>query len=372
MSIIDELTEIAETTSNAGEKIEAIRPAIDAINNVASQVAKSSSGSWFGYQSRVYYADFQIPPPGFHFSQMWGFYGNSFVHRSKGDWREYQFDDVVSYILENSNAPSIETINTNQEEIIKCFEQAKRKTLLLVGLLLKKNNSDEFLNDISIKIKGTVVFDTAACVHMSMPKGNLQTRDQRAIDDGINTPPHIFVMAQTTASASPYLSCRALAERINEIIQYLKYSEEYNMESTKKQGSKIFIGHGRSMAWRDLKDFLTERLKLEYAEFDSEPAAGMQVTERLIQMLIDSKFAFLVLTAEDEQDDGSMRARQNVIHEAGLFQGKLGFKKAIILLEEGCQDFSNIAGIIVIRFPKGNIKSIFEQIRSVLEREKLI
>ena len=49
--------------------------------------------------------------------------------------------------------------------------------------------------------------------------------------------------------------------------------------------------------------------------------------------------AFLVMTAEDEQPDGTLRARDNVIHEAGLFQDRLGFKRAIILLEEGCEEF---------------------------------
>jgi predicted nucleotide-binding protein len=34
----------------------------------------------------------------------------------------------------------------------------------------------------------------------------------------------------------------------------------------------------------------------------------------------------------------------NVIHEAGLFQGRLGFERAIILLEDGCEEFSNIQG----------------------------
>jgi predicted nucleotide-binding protein len=43
----------------------------------------------------------------------------------------------------------------------------------------------------------------------------------------------------------------------------------------------------------------------------------------------------------------------NVVHEAGLFQGRLGFERAIILLEEGCKSFSNIEGLGQIRFPKG-------------------
>ena len=58
------------------------------------------------------------------------------------------------------------------------------------------------------------------------------------------------------------------------------------------------------------------------------------------------------MTAEDEQPDGTLRARENVIHEAGLFQGRLGFEKAIILLEEGCEEFSNIEGLGQIRFPE--------------------
>ncbi len=86
-------------------------------------------------------------------------------------------------------------------------------------------------------------------------------------------------------------------------------------------------------------------------------------------MLDASAIAFLVLTAEDEQADGSLSARQNVIHEAGLFQGRLGFMRAIVLLEEGCEEFSNIQGLGQIRFPTGRISAAFEEVRQVLERE---
>ena len=89
-------------------------------------------------------------------------------------------------------------------------------------------------------------------------------------------------------------------------------------------------------------------------------------------MLDDAVFAFLVMTAEDELADGKKVARANVVHEAGLFQGRLGFERAIILLEEGCDEFSNIVGITPIRFPKGNIKAQFEEVRRVLEREGIL
>jgi predicted nucleotide-binding protein len=79
-----------------------------------------------------------------------------------------------------------------------------------------------------------------------------------------------------------------------------------------------------------------------------------------------------VATAEDEAADGTVHARQNVIHEIGLFQGRLGFARAIILLEEGCEEFSNIHGLGQIRFPRGNIAACFEDVRKVLERESIL
>ena len=137
-------------------------------------------------------------------------------------------------------------------------------------------------------------------------------------------------------------------------------------------GDKIFIGHGHSPVWRELKDFISERLELPYDEFNRVPTSGSNTLGRIKEMLDQACMAFLIMTAEDEQPDGTQRARENVVHEAGLFQSRLGFKKAIILLEEGCEEFSNIRGLNQIRFPKGNIEAVFEKIRQVLEREKII
>ena len=87
-------------------------------------------------------------------------------------------------------------------------------------------------------------------------------------------------------------------------------------------------------------------------------------------MLNDAAFAFLIMTAEDEQSDGKLHARMNVVHEVGLFQGRLGFERAIVLLEEGCEEFSNINGLGQIRFPKDNISAIYEDIRRILEKRR--
>ncbi|WP_396604584.1 TIR domain-containing protein [Bradyrhizobium sp. YCK136] len=135
-------------------------------------------------------------------------------------------------------------------------------------------------------------------------------------------------------------------------------------------GANIMIGHGRSPVWRELKEFVKDRLALEVEEFNAVSTAGLPTVDRLEEMLDRTGFAFLVMTAEDEQPDGRLRARENVVHEVGLFQGRLGFRKAIILLEEGCEEFSNIHGLGQIRFPKSNLTAKFEEIRRVFLSEK--
>jgi predicted nucleotide-binding protein len=131
----------------------------------------------------------------------------------------------------------------------------------------------------------------------------------------------------------------------------------------------IFIGHGHSPLWRDLKDFLFERLNLQWDEFDREAFPGTTVTGRLKQMLKRATFAFLIMTAEDEHADSKKHARENVIHEIGLFQGRLGFDRAIVLLEEGCHEFSNLHGLLYIHFSHNDILSSSEEIRRVLEHK---
>jgi predicted nucleotide-binding protein len=111
---------------------------------------------------------------------------------------------------------------------------------------------------------------------------------------------------------------------------------------------------------------------LSVEEFNSVAVPGMTTASRLEEMLDSAAFAFLIMTAEDDQPDGKLRARENVVHEAGLFQGRLGFERAIILLEGGCEKFSNIHGLNEIRFPKNKISSECENIRQVLEREGLV
>lgn len=131
----------------------------------------------------------------------------------------------------------------------------------------------------------------------------------------------------------------------------------------------VFIGHGRSPLWRDLKDHLHEKHGYQVIAYETGARAGHTIRDVLEDMVAKSSFALLVMTAEDEQADGNFRARQNVVHEAGLFQGRLGFARAILLLEEGVQEFTNVQGVQYLQFARGNIKEVFGDVLATLRRE---
>jgi hypothetical protein len=52
-----------------------------------------------------------------------------------------------------------------------------------------------------------------------------------------------------------------------------------------------------------------------------------------------------------------------------FFQGVLGHRKVLALLEEGCEEFSNRAGVQYVSFAKGNVKEVFGEVLATLRRE---
>lgn len=349
---------IAEEDLSIQEKIK------DRINSLSA----SHCGSWLGYQSCIYYKNFRTIPPGCHFDAEWGFtqaYGN----KTNGEWVEYNFDKIKTFVFSgylNFDKKIEETyrkINIEVNEIKNHFDT-------ILEILIDSTNK-QFFKNIKEKLEQIKTFySQSEFVKLHMPSKQFITRDSLALSQGILAPPHIQIESWFLSLISPFNANRKIIELVNKTHKYMNIN--FLDVEISNNSNKIFIGHGRSPIWRELKDFIESRLSLKWEEFNSQPVPGLTTMERLQEMLNNSSFAFLILTAEDEHNDKTLHARENVIHEVGLFQGRLGFRKAIIVLEEGCAEFSNIIGLSQIRFPKGNIGAKFEEIRRVLEREGLI
>jgi predicted nucleotide-binding protein len=142
-----------------------------------------------------------------------------------------------------------------------------------------------------------------------------------------------------------------------------------DLDGARNAALKIFVGHGRSDAWRDLKDHLSDKHAYNVTAFETAPRGGRHVADILEDLEEDASFAIMVMTGENKSDAGTLHARENVIHETGLFQGVLGLQKVLVLLEDGCEEFSNRAGVQYIPFKKGNIKESFGEVLATIKRE---
>jgi len=307
-------------------------------------------------------------PPGARFDQLRGLQ-DSFSSDTRGDWAEYSFDavyDELKRAVSKSDFDSlVEAANETEAKV-----RELRENLLSILESIAEVSDDTYLTRLVDDAKKTSPISASKFVKYLRPSGKLMSMDMVAIQGGLQTPPHIALLAQIKAMQSPFTVAENLAKLAKRAERHI--ISRSRVPRREVPGTKVFIGHGRAIPWRDLKDFIQDRLALPWDEFIRVPVAGVTNIARLSEMLNEAAIAFLVMTAEDEQLDGTKHARMNVIHEAGLFQGRLGFSKAIIVLEEGCEEFSNIQGLGQIRFPAGNIKACFEEIRQVLEREGLL
>jgi hypothetical protein len=106
-SLGDQLVQLSDRLSAVGARADdaSFSEPLRALLAAAEQVGVSWSHSSIGYHALVYYTGLQVPPPGAHFSQEWGFSGT--FQGTTGDWREYQHDDVIRQIEGMAGKPDL-------------------------------------------------------------------------------------------------------------------------------------------------------------------------------------------------------------------------------------------------------------------------
>jgi hypothetical protein len=310
-----------------------IQGPVSAVEQAARQVERAWSKSWMGYQSSVYYKDLQPPPAGAQFSSEWGFRRLQSIRTTTGEWQEFAPADVKAAIMRLAGNPDLSRARDCEKDVRPRFEADRSEVLSILTTALAQS-PDPYLESLRAEIERTQFHFASDAIENASPKGQFFTRDSLALSQGFRTPPHIDVLADMFTLHQPRILCTELSSIARKAGSHLTRKAR-QLRRTEMVGTNVFIGHGRSLLWKDLKDFVQERLKLPWDEFNRVPVAGVTNVARLSEMLEAAAVAFLIMTGEDELADGTVRARLNVVHEAGLFQGKLGFGRAVVLLEDG-------------------------------------
>ncbi len=127
-------------------------------------------------------------------------------------------------------------------------------------------------------------------------------------------------------------------------------------------------GHDEKAVY-ELKDYLQNTLKFtEPTVLSSVAGKSRTVIEAFEEEAAQASLAFVLMTPDDAQGDGRLRARQNVVFELGYFLGRLGRRsgRTILLLRDDVELPSDIRGILYIRFDNG-ILAAGEEIRRAIE-----
>ncbi len=370
-SLSDQLQAEANELDNQAAKVHhsKIELPLRSFESAAREVGAAWSGSSMGYHATVYYRDFQPPPAGAHFSKEWGLFPGMIMHTT-GEWIRYEHEDVLSVIMELAGNPDLACATAAAAEAKDVFANSRAECSSILSIFLQ-GGDDSHIQKLKADIEQLESISVAEAVSAQLPSAQVAVRDPGVYPE-LSGAPHQEILARVMAIRSNFEACANLATLERQAASHIARATGARSTKGLPVGGKVFIGHGRSLLWRVLKDFIQDELGLPCDEFNRIPVAGTATVARLQQMLDQAAFAFLVLTAEDERIDGKVTARENVIHETGLFQGHLGFERAIIMLEEGCNEFSNIQGLTQLHFDSGKLEGQFEEVRRVLRREGLI
>ena len=143
-----------------------------------------------------------------------------------------------------------------------------------------------------------------------------------------------------------------LIKNLEYILEVRANSRIGEKEYEKEKKESIFISHGQSKEWYKIQAFVEKDLHYSTVELAQQPNLGRSILQKLNEESNKCNIAIILMTGDDMFEKGEIRARENVLHEIGFFQGKLGLEKVVLLHEEGVNIPSNIHGLVYIPFPK--------------------
>ncbi|MCX5824671.1 MAG: nucleotide-binding protein [Deltaproteobacteria bacterium] len=154
------------------------------------------------------------------------------------------------------------------------------------------------------------------------------------------------------------LEMEHLKEDLEYIFEVRSHSKLGELEDVATPDS-VFISHGSSNDWREVQAYVEKDLQIKILELAQEPNRGRTILQKLAEESNRCSYAVIVMTGDDDVGREKPRARENVMHEIGYFQGKYGLRRICLLYEEGTSIPSNIHGLLYIPFPKGLVRATF-------------
>lgn len=265
--------------------------------------------------------------------------------RNKKDWTEQYFHARDKFLKEGSKALWLEAGITNITRGTRT-RAGMRVTEYTSGLFTELDSDD--IETVSVEVTG--IYSRISSIEVTFTRWETVIRMQTDTfpDDGMGGAPSMDELERVLQEAmEPWVDTPPAP--------------------LTPPPFRVFIGHGGDQQWRDLKDALRDRHHFDVDAFEAMTRTSQVISEIVQGMATGSTAAVLVFTKADKMADGTWRARQNVVHEAGYFQGRLGWERTILVVEEGVVLPSNFDGTQHIRFPSGVISAAEGPVTAALQ-----
>jgi hypothetical protein len=124
----------------------------------------------------------------------------------------FRYDDVVQIMNNRAGQPNIEQILIETHEVREGFEEARSMVLSNLSRVAETRPNDRFIQDLVKHVEQQKILYEHNFIALWRPTETLMSQDRIAVEKGLQTPPHISMLAHIDAIQQSFIACSELAK----------------------------------------------------------------------------------------------------------------------------------------------------------------
>lgn len=212
---LDELAAEVAAFAASLVDLEDIRRRLQALDVALTPINESWSNSWVGYESELYYKDFEKPPPNEMFDSLWG------GSRSTNLWRPRSFGEVSERVTSTRPGLGLNEIVELLNARATTADKLRSKLLAEVSPRVDQPGYEreaELLKRLEDQGWGT----TAEQLLQTWRPAQAASHDMVAIQQGIKSPPHLVYLGRVRSYQSRTGALESFVQTSERLIRQLQ------------------------------------------------------------------------------------------------------------------------------------------------------
>lgn len=197
-----------------------LKERLNSLRETANEVNESWSQSWIGFHANLYYEDFQKPSWEKTFNSEWGS-----LNGIPDYWKEKDYDEVEEYIENNNVGIGLNEIGDRVNEAIVKISKIKNKVTTELTIIEGKEKYESEWEEV-VKFKDYQWGTSPRKIIQHRKPEQIMSRDTKAIQQGIVTPPHIMYDSSLISLISKIDSIEEFLEKTKMILRKIEIKNE--------------------------------------------------------------------------------------------------------------------------------------------------